>query len=144
MLSLFKKMDLVTTLQQRGGEVVTDARRAALNAAQHTESLLALFREELREYGQRQARRMVAILIGVGLLLVSYLLFCAALCALLTLWLHWALAVGLIFLANFLLGLCLLLAGLKMKPGQLAPLTQQEIKNDFQCLKLAISEKKKS
>ncbi len=144
MLSRFKKPDLIATLQEQGGEVVADARSAATEAVRHAEDLLELFRMELREYGQRQARRMVAILAGGVLLLVSYLLLCAALCVLLGRWLDWPLAVGSVFLVNFVLGLVLLICGVKMKPGPVAPATQQELKNDLQCLKLAIEQKRKS
>ncbi len=144
MFAWLKKHGIVTTLCERGGEVASDARQAATNALEHMEALAELFRLELREYGQRQACRMVSILVGVGLLLVSYLLLCAALCVLLALWLDWHLAVALVFLVNFLAGLVLLICGLKMNPGPLAPATQQELKNDLQCIKLAIAEKKKS
>ncbi len=144
MFAWLRKRDFVSTLQERGGEVLADARQAAAEAADHAESLLELFRLELQEYGQRQARRMVAILVGVGLLLVSYLLLCAALCVLLGLWLSWPLAVALVFLGNFAGGLLLLICGVKMKAGPLAPATRQELRNDLQCFKLAIAEKKKS
>ncbi len=144
MFDWLKKPDLVTTLHERGGEVVSDARSAALEAARHVEALVELFRLELREYGQRQARRMVSILVGVGLLLVSYLLLCAALCVLLGQYVAWPYAVGIVFLVNFLGGLMLLICGAKMNPGPLAPATQQELKNDLQCLKIAIAEKRKS
>ncbi len=144
MFDWLKKPDLVTTLHQRGGEVLSDAREVATEAVQHTEALLDLFRLELREYGQYQARRMTAILLGVGLLLVSYLLLCAALCALLGQFVDWPLAVGIVFLANVVVGLLLLLCGVKMNSGPLAPATRQELKNDLQCLKLALAEKKKS
>ncbi len=144
MFAWLKKPDLVTSLQQRGGEVLTDARHAALDSVRHLEALIELFRLELREYGQRQARRMVAILAGAVLLLVSYLLLCAGLCVLLSLWVDWLWAVGIVFLVNFVAGLALLIHGIKSHPGPLAPATQQEIKNDFQCLKLAIAERKKS
>ncbi len=144
MFAWFKKQDIVTNLQVRGGEVFADARQAANDAAQHAEALVSLFRLELREYGQRQARRMVAILVGGGLLLVSYLLLCAAVCVLLGQYLDWPLAVGIVFLANFAMGAILLICGLKSNPGPLAPATQQELKNDLQCLKLALAEKKKS
>ncbi len=144
MFDWIKKHDLVSTLHERGGEVVADARRSALEAARHLESLILLFREELREYSQRQARRMAFILVGAGLLLVSYLLFCAAACLLLGLWVDMVYAVAIVFLLNFLVGLALLRTGLKTRLGALAPLTQQEINNDFQCLKIVISEKKKS
>ncbi len=144
MFSWLKKPDIVTSLQERGGEVLVDARHAALDAARHLEALIELFRLELREYGQRQAQRMVAIVAGLGLLLVSYLLLCAALCVLLSLYVDWPWAVAIVFLVNFAAGLGLLVYGVKKNPGPLAPATQQEIKNDFQCLKIAIAEKKKS
>ncbi len=144
MFARFKKPDIVSTLHERGGEVVADARQAATDAVRHAEALVSLFRLELQEYGQRQARRMVSILVGVGLLLVSYLLLCAALCVLLGQWLEWPLAVTIVFLVNFAAGALLLICGAKMNPGPLAPATQQELKNDLQCLKLALAEKKKS
>ncbi len=144
MFAWLKKQDFVSTLQVQGGEVFADARQAATDATHHVEALVELFRLELREYGQRQARRMVSILVGAGLLLVSYLLFCAALCVLLGQYMAWPLAVGAVFLANAAIGALLLICGLYMKPGPLAPATQQELKNDLQCLKLALAEKKKS
>ncbi len=144
MFAWLKKPDLVTPLQERGGEVLADARHAALDTARHLEALVELFRLELREYGQLQARRMVAIVVGVGLLLVSYLLLCAALCVLLSLWLDWPWAVAIVFFVNFAAGLGLLVYGVKKNPGPLAPATRQELINDLQCLKIAIAEKKKS
>ncbi len=144
MFGWLKKPDLVTTLHERGGEVLADARHAATDAARHVEALVELFRLELREYGQRQARRMAAILVGAGLLLVSYLLLCAAVCVLLVQWLEWPLAVAIVFFANFASGALLLICGLRLNPGPLAPATQQELKNDLQCLKIAIAEKRKS
>ena len=144
MFDWIKKHDLVSTLHERGGEVVADARRSALEAARHLEALVMLLREELREYSRRQGRRMAYIAVGGGLLLVSYLLLCAAVCVLLGHWMDWIYAVAIVFAVNFVCGLVLLLIGLKCKPGAVAPLTQQEIRNDFQCLKVAISEKKKS
>ncbi len=144
MFAWLKKPDLFTTLQERGGEVVADARQAAVDAATHAEALLSLFRLELQEYGQRQTRRMVSILVGVGLLLVSYLLLCAVACVLLGQWLDWPLAVAIVFFVNVAVGALLLICGIKMNPGPLAPATRQELKNDLQCLKLALAEKKKS
>ncbi len=144
MFAWLKKPDLVTTLQERGGEVMADARQAATDAAQHVEALVSLFRLELREYGQRQARRMAAVLAGVGLLLVSYLLLCAALCVLLGQYVGWPLAVAIVFFVNFAGGLLLLICAVKSNPGPLAPATQQELRNDLQCLKIALAEKRKS
>ncbi len=144
MFAWLKKQGFVSTLQEQGGEVLADARQAAANATQHAESLVELFRLELREYGQRQARRMAAMVAGIGLLLVSYLLLCAGLCVLLGQYLDWVYAVGIVFLANFLCGLLLLICGTHSNPGPLAPATRQELQNDLQCIKLALAEKKKS
>ncbi len=144
MFAWLKKQGFISTLQEQGGEVLADARQAAANATQHAEALVELFRLELREYGQRQARRTTAIVAGAGLMLVSYLLLCAGLCVLLAQFLDWLYAVGIVFLLNFLSGALLLVCGAKMKPGPLAPATRQELKNDLQCIKLALTEKKKS
>ncbi len=144
MFSWFGKRDVVRTLREQGGDAVTGLRRITLGAVDHAEALLELFRMELREFGQRQARRVAAIVLGVGLLLVSYLLFCAGLCVMLSLWMDWLPAVAIVFFANALAGALALGIGLKMRVGPLAPATQQELKTDFQCLKIAIGENRKS
>ncbi len=144
MFAWLKKQGFLATLQEQGGEVLADARQAAANATQHAETLVELFRLEIREYGQRQARRMAAMAVGAGLMLVSYLLLCAALCVLLGQYMEMVYAVGIVFLANFLAGLLLLVCGAQSNPGPLAPATRQELKNDLQCVKSALTEKKNS
>ncbi len=144
MFAWLKKQGFVSTLHEQGGEVLADARQAAADVTRHAESLVELFRLELHEYGQRQARRMAAMVVGVALLLVAYLLLCAGLCVLLGQYLDWVYAVGIVFLANLLGGVLLLLFGAKSNPGPLAPATRPELQNDLQCIKLALTEKKKS
>ncbi len=144
MAAWFRKPDIVTTLQEQGGGVVSSARRTVLRSVEHAESLLQLFRLELREYGARQARRLVAIVAGVGLLLVAYLLLCAALCVLLSMWTGLLAAVCIVFLLNALLGVTALLYGLRTPAGPVAPATTNELKTDLQCLKILIGENKKS
>ncbi len=144
MFSWLGKRDIVRTLREQGADAVSGLRRTALNTVTHAESLLELFRMELHEFGQRQARRVAAIVLGVGLLLVSYLLFCAGLCVLLSLWMDWLPAVAIVFCVNALAGGLSLIIGLKMRVGPLAPATQQELKTDIQCLKIAIGANRKS
>ncbi len=144
MFSWLSKRDVIPTLREQGGDALRGLRRTALGAVSHAESLLELFRLELREFGQRQVRRVVAIVLGIGLLMVSYLLFCAALCVLLSLWMPLLAAVASVFGLNALAGAAILVAGLRMRTGPLAPATRQELKTDFQCLKIAIGENRKS
>ncbi len=144
MFSWFGKRNIIPTLREQGGDAVSGLRRTALDAVAHAESLLELFRHELREFGQRQARRLVLIVAGLGLLMVSYLLFCAALCVLFSLWMHWLAAVAIVFFLNLLAGGIALLVGLRMRVGAPAPATLQELKTDYQCLKIAIGGNRKS
>ncbi len=144
MFSWLGKRNVIPTLREQGGGALHGLRRTALGAVTHVESLLELFRLELREFGRRQARRVAAIVLGVGLLLVSYLLFCVVLCVLLSLWMHLLAAVAIVFAINVLAGGTALAVGLRMRAGALAPATMQELKTDFQCLKIAIGENRKS
>ena len=144
MFSWFGKRDIIPTLREQGGNALSGVRRIALDTVAHAESLLELFRVELKEFGQRQARRVALIVAGVGLLLVAYLLLCAALCVLLSLWLPLLAAIGIVFFINVLAGAVLLAVGRRMRSGPLAPATLQELKTDYQCLKISIGESRKS
>ncbi len=144
MFSWLGKRDILPTLREQGGEALSGMRRTLLRTVAHAESLLELFRLELGEFGQRQLRRVVFVALGAGLLLVSYLLLCAALCVLLSLWMHPLAAVGIVLAINVLAGGICLVAGLRVRAGPLAPATRQELKTDFQCLKIAIGENRKS
>lgn len=135
----FRKPQSLADMQEQGGKVVADVREAALHAASHASALVQLFRVELQEYGACQARRLLALVVGLLLLLVAYLAFCAALCVVLQGWLDsWLLAAGAVCLVNALLGVFLLLAAIWRKPGPLAPATRQELKDDVQCLKILL------
>ncbi len=134
----------LTTLQKQGGSVLANAREALLHTSEHLEAVLELFRLELREYGEKQVRRVVALVVGVFLLLCAYAIFCAFACVLLSSWLGWIWAVAVVCLVNALLGAVAIVVGLKCKPGPIAPATLQELKDDVQCIKLMLKGNTKS
>ncbi len=145
-MSLFKRdtEGKLTTLQKQGGSVLSDVREALLQTSDHLEAVLELFRLELREYGEKQARRIAALVAGVFLLLCAYFVFCALLCVLLSSWLGWVWAVAVVCLANALPGVAAVVMGLKCKPGAIAPATLQELKDDVQCIRLMLKGNTKS
>ncbi|MBR5521920.1 MAG: phage holin family protein [Akkermansia sp.] len=145
-MSLFSRDsgNKLTTLQQQGGTVLADVREALLQTSNHLEALVELFQVELKEYGEKQARRIAALVVGVFLLLCAYAVFCAFACVLLSSWLGWLWAVAVVCLINVLLGGVALWCGLKCKPGPVAPATMQELKDDVQCIRLMLKENKKS
>ncbi len=134
----------LTTLQKQGGSVIADVREALLQVSDHLEAVLELFRLELREYGEKQVRRVVALVAGVFFLLCAYVVFCAFACVLLSMWLGWIWAVAVVCLINALLGGAAIVVGLKCKPGPIAPATMQELKDDVQCIKLMLKGNTKS
>lgn len=134
----------LTTLQKQGGAVLADAREMLLQSSEHMGALIELFRLELREYGERQVRRIAALVAGVFLLLCAYAVFCAFACVLLSAWLGWLWAVGIVCVANVLLGVVALMFGFRCKAGPIAPATVQEIKDDVQCIKLMLKGNTKS
>ncbi len=134
----------LTTLQKQGGSVIADVREVLLQVSDHLEAVLELFRLELREYGEKQVRRVVALAAGVFFLLCAYAVFCAFACVLLSIWLGWIWAVAIVCLINALLGGVAIVVGLKCKPGSVAPATMQELKDDVQCIKLMLKGNKKS
>ena len=145
-MSLFSRdsESKITTLQKQGGAVLADVREVLLQASHHMEALLELFQLELREYGEKQARRIAALVVGVFLLLCAYAVFCALVCVLFSAWLGLAWAVAIVCLINVLLGGVALWYGVKSKPGPIAPATLQELKDDVQCIRLMLKENKKS
>ena len=48
-------------------------------------------------------------------------------------------ATGLVCVLHLVVGAVVLLLGVKSQPGPVAPVTRQELSNDWQCLKLLFS-----
>lgn len=118
-------------------------REAGQQATEHLDALATLFSLELQEYAQRQTRRAALLACAVVPAVAAYLLLCAlAVFLLQPLW-GWVGALAALCLLNIVLAALALWAAQCCKPGEAAPLTRRELKNDWQCLKLLISSSKK-
>lgn len=132
------------TLREQGGLIVSNVRDAVFYATRHLETLVELFQLELCEYGRKQTRRMIALIIGAVLLLCAYMLLCIFAVVELqplmgTMWAFLA-----VFAFNVVVGLVALLVGALCKPTGVAPSTVQELKNDIRCVQLYLKEKENS
>lgn len=130
----------MASLQRQGGELLAGVKGAASQTLAHIGALLQLLRTELQEYVGHQVRRVVAVAVGLLLLFFGYLVFCAFACV----GLHellgsWLLATGVVSLVHLVVGFVILLIGVKSSPGAVAPATRQELKNDWECIRLLIS-----
>ncbi len=134
---------MITTLQEQGGDLVDDVRKAARYTASHARSLLALLKVELAEYVAQQSRRAVLFAAAGVMLLFAYALLCVWLCVVLNMWLaSWAVSVAVVLLLNAVPGLILAMMALRAKPAPLAEATRQELKNDLECLRILLSNEK--
>lgn len=139
----FRKPKVITTLQEQGGDLVDDVRKAARYTASHARSLLALLKVELAEYVAQQSRRAVLFAAAGVMLLFAYALLCVWLCVVLNMWLaSWAVSVAIVLLLNAVPGLILAMMALRAKPAPLAEATRRELKNDLECLRILLSNEK--
>ena len=139
----FRKPKVITTLQEQGGDLVDDVRKAARYTASHARSLLALLKVELAEYVAQQSRRAVLFAAAGVLLLFAYALLCVLLCVVLNMWLSsWAVSVAIVLLLNAVPGTILAIVALRDKPAPLAEATRRELKNDLECLRILLSNEK--
>lgn len=136
----FKKPQRLAALQQQGGELLGGVKDAATHAFSHIGALLQLLVVELQQYGVHQLKRAAAIVVGAFLLVVGYLLLCVFACVAAHAWLgSWLLATGLVCLLHLIVGFVVLLVGIKSSAGPVAPTTREELKNDWQCIRLLLS-----
>lgn len=136
----FKKPQRLAALQQQGGELLGGVKDAATHAFSHIGALLQLLVVELQQYGVHQLKRVAAIVVGAFLLVVGYLLLCVFACVAAHVWLgSWLLATGLVCLLHLIVGFVVLLVGIKSSAGPVAPATREELKNDWQCIRLLLS-----
>lgn len=141
----FKKPQVLTTLQEQGGAALGGVKDTVARSVSHVGALLQLLQIELQEYASHQVKRVVLLVAGAVLLLFGYLLLCAFACVAAHLWLDsWLLATGLVCLLHFVVGGIVVMLGLKGNPGPVAPATRQELKNDWQCLKLLFNKESKT
>ena len=143
MFHLFKQKEGASALRQEASAVVQQARSVVQRTAEHTSALGALFAEEVKEYTMHQLQRVILAIVACVLLLGAYFVLCAAVAVLLSIWLHPALSLGVVFLVNLVAALLLLRMVRSMGGKKLAPATAQELKNDLECLKLLCKESSK-
>lgn len=141
----FRKPKVLTSLQEQGGELLSEIRKAARNVKSHAGSLLSLFRLDLSEYVAQQLRRVVMFVAAGIAFFVGYLLLCVLAVLLLQ---HvvasWLWAVAAVFAFNVLVGIWMLVKALRAKPAPLAAATRAELKNDLECLKILLSKENKN
>lgn len=136
MFSLFKPKEQKSVLHEELAAVVQQARGVAQRTVEHTGALGELFSAEVREYAAHQAKRLVMAVLACVLLLGAYFAFCAAVAVFLSVWLGWLGALSAVCLLNVVVAAVLLLMVKSMSGKRLAPATAEELKNDWQCLKL--------
>lgn len=135
------------SLREQGGAVACGVRAAVLQAARHAEALAQLLLLELQEYRDAQLARLVRVAVGAVLLTVGYAFFCVGIVVVCSrLWGSFGACAALagVVLLNLLVGLLLLLAGVRCKPQGIAPATCRELKDDIQCIKLYLKGKGRS
>ncbi len=118
--------------------------RVAREGLDHASSLAALLRLELGEYGRRIVRRYCLLALAAFVLALAYIALWATLIVCLgSEWGYgWCCAGAFVFHA--LAGVVLLAAGLGTRPGAVAPLTAEELKTDYECLRMSLQENAKS
>lgn len=136
MFSLFKIKEQKDALRTEAVAAAQQVRAVAQRTLEHTSALGELFSAEVKEYAQHQVKRVAMVIIACVLLLGAYFVFCAVLAVVLGMWLGLAWSLGVVCLLNFALALLLLRRARAMGGKQLAPATVEELKNDWQCLKL--------
>ena len=144
MFSLFKVKERKSALRQELAAVLQQARDVAGRTMEHTGALGALFSVEVREYVVHQLQRLLMVVLACVLLLGAYLTCCAVLAVLLSSWLGWLWSLCSVCALNLVVALLLLLAAGRMRGKRLAPATMEELKNDWQCLKLLFRGNKES
>ena len=143
MLSLFRNKERGSALREESAAVLQQACAVAERAAEHAGALGELFSAEVKEYAVHQAKRLVMVIVAVVLLLGAYGGLCALLAVLLSYYIGMAGALAVVVAANLLIALLLLRKVSGMAGRQLAPATVEELKNDWQCLKLLCKENSK-
>ena len=136
MLSLFRGKERVSALRDEAAAVVQQSCAVAQRAAEHAGALGSLLSAEVKEYAVHQAQRLVMAVVAVVLLLGAYGVLCALLSVLLGYYVGLAWALAAVVCLNALVAGGLLYRVRKMAGKKLAPATAEELKNDWECLKL--------
>lgn len=113
-------------------------------AVAHVGALSSLFVLELGEYARQARKCAVLAVVAAFLLVVGYVSFCV--CA--VLWLGpeigYVPCLALLGGAHLVAGLVVLGCAVRQKPGPLLRDTCEELKTDYECLRMMIEENRKS
>ena len=142
MFSLFRIREQKSALREELAAVVQQARGVAQRTVEHTGALGLLLSAEVKEYAAHQVQRLVMAVLACVLLLGAYVAFCAVLTVLFSTWLGWLWALSVVCLLNLVVAVLLMMIVKSMGGKRLAPATVEELKNDWQCLKLLCKENK--
>lgn len=136
MFSLFKIKEQKAIIKEEAVALVQQARGVAQRTVEHTGALGALLSAEVKEYAEHQVKRVIMVVLACVLLLGAYFTFCAALAVVLNIWLGLAWALVCVCVLNVVIAAGLLIRFRATAGKRLAPATVEELKNDWQCLKM--------
>ena len=136
MFSLFRGKERTSVLREESAAVVQQTCAVAQRAVEHASALGELLSEEVREYVAHQLQRFIMAAAAIVLLLGAYGVLCALIAVLLSYCIGMAGALAVVVAVNLLVAVLLLRKVRSMAGKQLAPATVEELKNDWQCLKL--------
>ncbi len=143
MFSLFKGKERTSVLRDESAAVVRQTCTVAQRAVEHAGALGELLSAEIREYVAHQLQRLIMAVVAVVLLLGAYGVLCALVAVLLSYCIGMPGALAVVVAINLLVAVLLLRKVRGMAGKQLAPATVEELKNDWQCLKLLCKENSK-
>jgi uncharacterized membrane protein YqjE len=143
MFALFKGKEQASALREESAAVVRQACAVAQRVAEHAGALGALFSEEVKEYAAHQVQRLVMSLVAAVLLLGAYGVLCALLAVALGCYIGMVGGLAVVAVLNLLIAMLLIRQVRRMAGRKLAPATMEEIRNDWQCLKLLFKENSK-
>ena len=132
------------TLKEQVRTIVQSGKDAAGRAVEHVDAMVELFTLELQNYIRCQVIRACLITVALLLLIGSYFILCALISVALHYWLGWLGSLGTVLGIHILLVVILLLIARKHANKQIAPQTVQELKKDWECLKLLTKGNSKS
>lgn len=111
---------------------------------EHAQGLAALCSLELGESLQRVIQRLLLLLVVVVLALFAYIFLCAAVLLLLALWVGWIWACTIMFVLHLTGCLVAWKFFSRISVSPLLPKTVQELKSDYECLRILIKRNKNS
>lgn len=136
---------MLTTLQEQGGGMFSEAKLVSRQLLEHVATLLGLLKIEMGEYARHQRAKWVLVAAAAFFLTVAYLAVNVLSCFVMYEFVaSWVWSIGAVCVFNLLIGLILLLAAVSRKTPPAAELTRQELQKDLECLRILLSDEKSS